>query len=344
VGLAWLTLFISGSLLADTRDIPPALEGWQAWVLDGREYVRCPYVDGGDAAQADAHVCTWPGPLEIDGSRFRQAHDEVARLCAGLVPLPGDADHWPQDVTVNSTSVPVVQRGGQPQIQLTPGEYIIAGRFRGTRCQTAISVPPSIGIVRVTVDGRRIDLPERSGQVVRLGAARVVAEANKIDVQVYRKLTDALPGLLRTRVQLQVSGEARNRRGSAAARGLSRRCSSEARCRHSIRTDGSRVQVRAGTWCSSLSRAPRRVSTKSRCRTCREVWSFEAVDRLRSSAVEGVTAIDPQANVPGEWQGLPAYRMEPGNACACHQLSRGISGQTSTRLRSSAISGGLCGA
>ena len=69
VGLAWLTLSFSGSLLAETNGIPPALEGWQAWVLDGREYVTCPYVDGGDPAQADAHLCAWPGPLDIAATR-----------------------------------------------------------------------------------------------------------------------------------------------------------------------------------------------------------------------------------------------------------------------------------
>src|SRR4026207_1590788 len=55
-----------------------------------------------------------------------------------------------------------------------------------------------------------------------------------------------------------------------------------------------------------------------------EVWSFEPVDRLRASAIEGPSSIDPsQANVPSDWAHLPAYRLSPGDEITVAERSRG---------------------
>src|SRR5439155_621413 len=65
-----------------------------------------------------------------------------------------------------------------------------------------------------------------------------------------------------------------------------------------------------------------------------EVWSFAANDRLRVAAVEGVAGIDPlQANVPGEWRGHPAFRMQPGSQLKIVERSRGLANMDQNRLR-----------
>src|SRR6185503_20383203 len=65
-----------------------------------------------------------------------------------------------------------------------------------------------------------------------------------------------------------------------------------------------RAQVRPGTW--TLELTARSVSALESVRrpdsgVAEEVWSFEPVDRLRASAIEGPSSIDPsQANVPSD--------------------------------------------
>jgi hypothetical protein len=338
----WLGLCCSGVVFAASESIPPPLDGWQTWVLDGHEHVGCPYVDGnvGTSGGIDVganRVCVWPGTLDlrIDGNvaRFSQ---RVRLYTLGWLPLPGDAESWPQDVTADGTRVPVLQHEGQPGIELAPGEHTIAGLVSWVARPDVLPVPTTVGLVRLTVDGRSIGPPERAGGTVRLGAARVKAEANQLDVQVYRKLTDSLPGILRTRVQLRVAGEARETTiGPLLPAGftplqlggqLPARLDPEGRMR---------IQLRAGTWWLELvarsDSALDRVAMPAGLDP--EVWSFESVDRLRSVSVEGVPPTDPsQSSVPGDWQSLPAFRLEPGAELRIVERSRGMSGQDLNRV------------
>jgi hypothetical protein len=190
--------------------------------------------------------------------------------------------------------------------------------------------------VRLTIDGRVVALPERAGGSVRLGATRPVTEANQLDVQVFRKLTDSLPGTLQTRLLLRVAGEPRETViGPLLPEGFTpMQLSGPLPAR--LDPDGRlRVQLRAGTWWLEL--AARSDSALDRVVLAKdvapEVWSFEALDRLRSVSVEGVQPTDPrQANVPADWQALPAFRVEAGNELRLTERSRGMSGQNLNRV------------
>jgi hypothetical protein len=337
VAVLWLGLICAGVAFAASEPIPPPLAGWQAWVLEGREHVGCPYVDGADAGSAAGHVCVWPGALDVkvDGNvaRFTQRTRLYTR---GWLQLPGDADSWPQEATVDGARVPVLQHDGQPGVELAPGEHTVTGVVSWDSRPDVLPVPANVGLVRLSVDGRAINLPERAGGAVRLGAARVRTEANQLDVQVYRKLTDSLPGTLRTRVLLRVAGEARETTlGPLLPAGftplqlsgqLPARLDPEGRLR---------IQLRAGSWWlelvarsdSALDRVAMPVGLEP------EVWSFESVDRLRSVSIEGVPPTDPsQSSVPGDWQTLPAYRMEPGAELRVVERNRGMGGQDLNRV------------
>ena len=55
-----------------------------------------------------------------------------------------------------------------------------------------------------------------------------------------------------------------------------------------------------------------------------EIWSYQSNDGLRVTAVDGANPVDPaQVNVPGEWQGLPAFRLQQGEALTLDERSRG---------------------
>jgi hypothetical protein len=329
---------VAGPARAESADVPPELRNWEGWALDGSEYVRCPYLSGLDATDPSSHACSWPGPLDLEagleGGRFRVP---VRVYASGWVELPGDTDFWPQDVRVDGAAASVIDRSGRPAVRLEPGSYEISGVIPWARRPEALVMPASIGIVRLSVDGARVPFVERESQSVRLGAATRPMESNQFDARIYRKLTDSVPGLLATRVLLQVSGEAREEFiGPLLPEGFSPvglRTALPAR----LDPDGRlRVQVRPGAWQIELAaRAPSSVGsvklptiTAGARADASEVWSYEAADRLRVTSIEGAPAIDPaQANVPAEWQLLPAYRLEPGAVLRVVERSRGFAGQ-----------------
>ena len=103
IAVLWLGLGVATAASAQNDEtLPPQLDGWRTWVLDGREHVACPYIDGGDATATSGRVCVWPGALELgvdqDLARFSQ---RVRLYTRGWLPLPGDLESWPQDVTVD---------------------------------------------------------------------------------------------------------------------------------------------------------------------------------------------------------------------------------------------------
>ena len=57
--------------------IPRELDGWQAWVLDGQEFLRCPLLANTLGANQSERICAWPGRLALEleqsGGRFTQS-------------------------------------------------------------------------------------------------------------------------------------------------------------------------------------------------------------------------------------------------------------------------------
>ena len=316
-------------IAAQPLEVPAELRGWEAWVLDGREHLRCPMLDGGSVNAPDGRICVWPGPIEIGaGANGAQFAQDVEVLAPGVLTLPGDRTAWPLDVTVDGRAAPVIERDGRPQVRLSSGTHRIAGRLAWSRMPEAVALPGSISLVALTVNGARVALAERAGDSLRLGAAREQAQADQLDVQIYRKLTDAIPGLLTTRLTLNVAGRPREEvMGPLLPAGfVPMQIAGPLPAR--LQPDGRlRVQVRPGTW--TLELTARSVSALESVRrpdsgVAEEVWSFEPVDRLRASAIEGPSSIDPsQANVPSDWAHLPAYRLSPGDEITVAERSRG---------------------
>src|SRR5262245_38769470 len=95
VAVLWLGL-CTGVAGAASESIPPPLDGWQAWVLEGHESVACPFVDGGNVGRTSGsidvpnnRVCVWPGTLDlrIDGN-VAQFSQRVRLYARGWLPLP----------------------------------------------------------------------------------------------------------------------------------------------------------------------------------------------------------------------------------------------------------------
>ena len=155
IRLALLSLL---PLLAHAQaPVPKDLDGWQAWVLDGQEFRRCPLFMNTDPNDVQARVCAWPARLTLDltagGGRFAQSwevfHDS-------WVTLPGSTEHWPRNVTVNGKPAAVVAHDGAPQLRLGAGTYAIGGSFAWETRPESLPIPSQTGLVALQLDGRAI--------------------------------------------------------------------------------------------------------------------------------------------------------------------------------------------
>ena len=107
---AFVYLFANSAAPQTTEPaIPPELKDWRGWVLKDLDYRACPFLANETPNRAEAFVCAWPGSLNLDaaadGARF---HVRWRVEAPTFVPLPGDAEHWPQQVTVNGQRQAVV--------------------------------------------------------------------------------------------------------------------------------------------------------------------------------------------------------------------------------------------
>ncbi len=325
-----------------TDPVPSVLRDWRGWVLKDLEYRACPLIAGAAADGPDDFVCAWPGRLALDadanGARFVQPWRVDA---PSWISLPGDAEDWPQDVTVNGQAAPVLNRNGEPQLRLGPGSYRIEGRIPWVRRPQQLRVPPNVALVDLRVDGKGVLPLERSGEQLTLGRGEAVEpEADAIVIEAFRKLTDDVPARLETRLRLHVSGQAREESVGpvlpqgfvplALSGGLTARLGNDGRLH---------IQVQPGDWDLQLHARATAPLAKVAAPAIdapwpeQEIWSFEAQSWLRVSGASGEQPIDPaQAGVPEDWRGLPAFALAAGGVLSIDERSRGLSGEDANRL------------
>jgi hypothetical protein len=340
IGLAVIWLMICAAAGAQEA-VPPALHGWESWVLHGHETHRCPWLAPGTASD-EQRICAWPATLELQvdgrGGRFSQRWQIEVE---GWLPLPGAVEQWPQDVTLDGKPAMVVGHNRLPALRVPAGAHTVAGSFAWVRRPELLPLPGDVGLVALTIDGTHIAIPQRNGLGVVLGAQPVARQDNRLDVRVFRALSDELPGTLITQVHLAVAGEAREVRLLRSLPDGFIPTAVEGDLPARLDADNTlRVQVRPGAYVVTVTaRGPSpltevRLGERPAPWPAEEVWSFRAQDRLRVVSVEGVPPTDPtQANVPDEWRGLPAYRMNAGAVLKLAERSRGMSAQDANQLQ-----------
>jgi hypothetical protein len=322
---------------ASSPAIPEALRGWSGWVLQDHESELCPPL-------GDGHTCVWGGRLALTldktGGTFAQEIEVLAS--ARSVRLPGDARAWPTSVQVDGKAAVVITAGDDdnqgdeaaPAVRLGVGRHTLTGTFAWRRLPESLPIPPSTGLVALTLFGRKVDFPNRSGdgELFLQRQEQEVAEEDGLDIAVHRQLTDAVPALLTTRLVLNVSGKAREVvLGRSLPAGFVVQAL-DAPLPVRVESDGRlRVQLRAGTWTvmvtarhdAALAKVARPVPDGP-WKEGDEVWVFVARPEVRVVTVEGVATIDPQqTTLPAEWKSLPAYLMTPTATMTLNQRRRG---------------------
>ncbi len=314
----------------EPTSVPDPLKPWTGWVLQGKEGALCPQLNG----STDQTRCAWPARLVLalddHGGRFTQTWHVDA---PSWVSLPGNEKRWPQDVKIGAKRAVVAPRSGAPSVFLEKGDFTITGVLLWDSLPESLQVPAETGLLSLSVRGSAVEQPTRDAKgTVWLHKAASAEEGERLEFVVHRKLTDDVPLALVTRIVLNVAGK--NREvvlGKALPAGfiptsldspLPSRLEPDTRLR---------IQVRPGTWTIELhsrSEGPtsdlKRPTPEGPWREGDEVWVFEARPTLRLSAVEGVSAIDPQqTTLPDSWRVFPAYPMRLSDTLKLVEKRRG---------------------
>jgi hypothetical protein len=333
----------NGSANAAAMDakIPAPLRPWAAWVLDGEEgkNARCPAHVGDDDP-----VCAWPARLVLDladrGGSFSQAW---TLFRSAFVALPGDKEHWPGQIKLDGKQGTVVDHDGEPELLLPVGHHTVTGAFAWDSLPESLLVPSRTGLVALTLNGAPVRFPmrENDGRLFLGKKAPDKVEEDRVDLSVYRKLTDAAPLMLTTHLVLAVSGKSRE---LVLSRVLP--AGFEPRAVESVlplrfESDGrARLQARPGQWTIdiqahrvSFEKSVTRPAVSGLWKEGDEVWVFEQVPELRTASVEGVPTIDPaQTLMPNAWKSFPTYAMAPGATLTLVEQKRGDAEPAPERL------------
>jgi len=322
--------------------IPPALRDWRPWVTKDLDYRACPFLANSAPAAPDDFICAWPGRLTLssnaDGATFA-IHWRVE--APSWVSLPGDEEHWPQQVTINGQRQPILLQGALPKLWLAAGSYEVTGRIPWREQPQTLAVPQSIGLVALNVDGKPVSPVRRDGNQITLGRVAAAApEADSLDLRVYRKLADGVPAYLSTRIVISVSGQAREEViGPVLPEGYAALALSSAWPSRMDNEGRLHVQVQPGRDTLTLEAraiAPLAAATAHLPAApwpTQEIWSYEAAPHLRVTAASGVVQVDPrQAEVPADWQALPAFALGDGAKLTIEERSRGLAPDEASRL------------
>ena len=333
----WIGLVVAlaaGGLHAQPQvAVPTELEGWRDWVLHEKAYRLCPLRFDSAAAAPDEFVCAWPGELRIEvddeGGRFEQSWTVYGGN--QWIPLPGNADAWPQQVAASGRALAVVLRDSAPGVYLAAGEHSVGGRFGWDERPATLAVPTTSGLLSLTVDGAPIRLPNIDARGVWLGDVAPTARVpDSLVVDVFRRVVDDVPTRLDTLIRLDVSGAVREEvLRPVLPEGFTPLALASA-LPAVMQPDGSlRLQARPGDWEIVLTaRAdvvlaevglPAPVANMP----TEEIWSFQPVPTLRAAVAEADRPVDP-TQVGSPWTELPTFRVDAGGGMTVAERQRGL--------------------
>ncbi|MGD9364284.1 MAG: hypothetical protein PVH87_01225 [Desulfobacteraceae bacterium] len=308
-------------------EIPQELARWRSWVLHGHETALCPTAyDNGAVVR-----CQWPSRLMVDvkddGGRFEQRWLMFAN---GWVNLPGSPEMWPDGVVIDGNAAAVVNRDGHPSVRLTPGEHLIKGRFYWPRMPEMMRVPPSIGLLSLTVGGQHIGAPVIDAQGRLWLQEREVQSGRQdnLQVRIFRLINDTIPMRVTTLVRLNVSGQAREIHLEDVLIQNAVPMELNSRLPARIDADGQLlVQARPGRWdVRIVVRMPEAVKKIGPVQTPfgDEVWSFQPQHHLRMVEIEGAAQVEPgQTEMPDEWRRYSAYLVKSKSNLILKEIRRG---------------------
>ncbi len=320
--------------------VPEPLQPWAGWVLRDHPQHSCYRLAG----ELQRRQCLWPEVLRIEltagGARFRQRWRSQAD--AQWLPLPGERDQWPRGVTLDGRPAAVIERDGRPGLWVDAGDHEVGGRWVWERPPPSLALPPATVLVDLRLDDRplpvTLDGENRLWLQPRPGGDQ---DADRLQIEVFRRIEDGVPVRLWTELRLAVSGAPREvlvgRALPAEAVPVDLVSPLPAR----LEDDGRlRVQVRPGRWrlvleSRYLGRPEHFVMEVQEPQwPGQELWAFQAAPEVRGLRLTGAPAVDPsRLDLPAELHGLPVYLLTPQNPLRAEEEYRGDVNPAADRLQ-----------
>ncbi|MBI3187652.1 MAG: hypothetical protein HYZ31_07325, partial [Gammaproteobacteria bacterium] len=313
---------------ASDNIIPRDLSAWTDWVLRDTPEVSCPIL-----YNANAHFCAFPASLKFrlstNGGSFTQQWQVHKK---SWVSLPGGPDQWPQMVMDNQKPAIVINRNNRPAIELTPGAHSIEGKFIWTSLPNSLPVADESGLVYLTLNNNTVDQPDmRNGQLWLKDTTAAPKENNRLDIQVFRKITDSIPLRVTTSIAVDVSGQQREIQLTGSVLKDFRPAAINSRLPARLDAQGVlHLQVRPGRWVLDVetlhmaSLEQFQLAKNEKPWPEKEVWVFDHQSQIRMVKITGRQSIDPtQTQLPDEWKSLPAYLVTQGETLELDVVKRG---------------------
>ncbi|MGE0087724.1 MAG: hypothetical protein AB7S75_25210, partial [Desulfococcaceae bacterium] len=321
----------------DKADVPPDLAPWIPWVMHGQEKNFCPEF----CNQPLSFQCAWPSQLKItaakEGGQFTQEWTVFAKT---WIPLPGSAERWPEKVTVNGNSATVISRENIPSLFLKPGKHSVSGIFQWNDIPEILQIPNQTGLLSLTIGDREIPFPvlDQSGRLWLQKREIAKSDEDRLEVTVFRKITDDIPLLILSLIQLNISGQAREIRLEQILPDGSVPLALSAPFPVRIGEKGEILaQVRPGKWEIRIeTRFPKPTDQIGpvNCAYGQEIWVFQSRNDLRMVEIQGPPSIDPsRTDLPEDWKSLPAYLMDKDATLTLKQIRRGNENPAPDRLQ-----------
>ena len=304
----------------EEEGIPEALSDWVDWTLKGNPSPETPRLH----SDGEARLPIWVSELQLetrsDGAEFSltaESFDDHWLI------LPGGDRQWPTQVKLEEELVPVISRNGKPGIQIRKGTQTVTGNFVWKELPQQIQLPPSIGILKLSVNGQEKSTPswESDGTLwLQREASTEQVDEDFLSMKIHSLLEDGIPLWFETRIELIVAGKSREEElGTVLPEGW-RLAKIESPIPVAIDEKGFlKAQLRAGRWAIHL-RAFQTSDTKeigfaadANPAAEEQAIAFRALPDFRQAEITGLPQIDvSQTQMPEEWRSLPIYRWDTG--------------------------------
>lgn len=317
--------------------VPEQLRPWVEWVQEGLPLLECALV-------GSKQTCDWPGELALDVASNRAEFRYHVRLDRrSEVTLPGSAAVWPLGVEVRSrgASKPLVvlERGGRPAVRLETGVHELRGEFLWEEIPESVLVPSTAALVELRVLGNHITAPKLSpsGELwLRSTARQEETEEDSLHVEVQRYLADSIPFGINTRLELRISGKARDIDLGDVLLGSAHPHTVHSALPYRLDSDNHLIiQAKPGVHEvlieSVLPEPPLALAPPANPDVAgwpdSEIWVWQADETLRSVELSGPAAIDPaRTSLPPHWKGRPTFIVRPDEQLTMKETRRGEQG------------------
>ncbi|MEE2902448.1 MAG: hypothetical protein VYC39_08965 [Myxococcota bacterium] len=334
-------LSVSTFLLANTvahaqtppLTVPEPLAPWVEWVKYELSDIDCARIDGG------GRECVWPGELKLEVKETSASFRLTASLDkTAFLRLPGDASYWPQKVKNDRGQPLLVQKHGDtPGVVLPAGSHIVEGTFAWPSTPEFLKISPHTGQLRVTFLGRelpspRVDVEGRLWLQDGTSTNTEALETDSLKVAIYRKIEDGIPLRIVTRLDLKVSGRARDVNLKQVLLPGGRPIAIKSQLPTQMLTEGSlKVYAKPGTHTVEITS----ISTDNALTWTvpkhdeevfepQEVWLWIPNEKFRSVEYSGLQVVDPErTSLPREWYGNTTFLAEAGATLKLTETRRG---------------------